>query len=217
MTILVGAIHHLERPDWPSTLIGVGSALVAGELAVLLVAWMRGRWDLGGEDLELVLDERALTLRRPGLVNTVEYRRIWDVRGHTLASGEVEAVEVFWAKATYRLHGFENMRAVYDQLAEHTGIRDHIVRHGAWRPLRGPWAALLGGGVTLAIIAWRRLGPGWSLSAEVVYQLVPAAIGLWLLVGRPLRRVLVSPTLETVMGVLLMLSSAAVIWVTAHA
>jgi len=60
----------------------------------------------------------------------------------------------------------------------------------------------------VAVFVLRKVWSGWSFEAELVYLLTPAAVGVWILVKRPLTQggLLAKKSFETLIGVMMIVS-----------
>jgi hypothetical protein len=200
----VCAVNQIATPDWKFTLVAFPLLLVMGELCVVFVLWTAKRLHLSGVDLELMLNDDSLTMRRPGFLNTIPFRTIGAVRGRTESNGVMGHVEIFCGRKISRLSGFDNMQEIYDRLALAAGGRAFVVtatprRVFGMRVGLGAWGALL-----VAVFIVRKLWSGWSFPAEIAYQLFPVAVGVWVLGWRPFTQggLLAKKRFETVIGVM---------------
>jgi len=100
--VFVAMVQQVAHPDWRAMAVVLPTVVVVGELAALLAFWLVRRSHGGGTDLELVLGEAAMTLRRPGFTSTLRFADIKAVRGKTAPTGEMEIAAVSSAKRGLR-------------------------------------------------------------------------------------------------------------------
>jgi len=215
--LFVLAVEQIRHPDWAGNAEVFGITFLVAEAIAVLTLWTTHRLHLDVTELELILDDERLTVRRPGFLETIRYRDIDAVRGRTDVSGAMKQVEVFRGRKISRLAGFDRMQEIYDHLAVAAGGRALVVT-GAPRHVYARGLALgIVVALFLAVFVIRKLWWGWPFPAELAYQLLPAGFGSWLLGGRPLTAggLVAKRRFEVVLGVLLIvtgLGQALIAW-----
>jgi hypothetical protein len=115
---LVFAVLSRWRGDsWDLTVLLFVATLAIGELA-LVAAFKTGKRVNGmGLDLEVVLSDTEVELRRPGFSRRLAYAKVGAVRAQLTLAGETKSVTIYSEGEQVRLVEFERMQEMFSLLS----------------------------------------------------------------------------------------------------